>query len=346
MPGRVLQRRVAPMSDTRAEYVARVNRVVDHIQANLDADLSLAKLARIACFSPYHFHRIFCGMMGETCNRFVRRLRVERAATKLRHSPGDSITAIALDCGFSGPEPFARVFRDAFGMSASQWRAGGHRRATEAPVGRDGQSKIGQVIGKLGQVIGKLGQARAAGPTYGPNGTTHWTLTVNPSTSPIETKVEVVSIPLAHVAYIRHRGPYAGDEELFGGLFGTLTRWAGPRGLLSAPDVTFMTVYHDDPAITHEDKLRISVCVTVPEGTPTGGEIGGMTVAGGRYARARFEIDVDQYAMAWNALYGTWLPDSGYQPDQRPSFERHLNNPQQHPEHKHIVELYIPIRPL
>jgi len=50
----------------RQEYVARINRVMDYIGANLNGDLCLEKLAGVANFSPYHFHRIFRGMTGET----------------------------------------------------------------------------------------------------------------------------------------------------------------------------------------------------------------------------------------------------------------------------------------
>jgi len=71
-----------------------------------------------------------------------------------------------------------------------------------------------------------------------------------------------------------------------------------------------------------------------------------MTVAGGSYAIAHFEIAVDQYAEAWNAVFGGWLPQSGYQPDDRPALEICRNDPEQHPEGKHIVDICVPVRPL
>lgn len=52
------------------------------------------------------------------------------------------------------------------------------------------------------------------------------------------------------------------------------------------------------------------------------------------------------FSAGWNALYGTWLPQSGYQPDDRPAFEMFLNDPNEHPEHKHIVDTYMPVKPL
>jgi len=71
-----------------------------------------------------------------------------------------------------------------------------------------------------------------------------------------------------------------------------------------------------------------------------------MTIAAGKYAMAHFELDASQYQQAWNFVFGKWLPDSGYQPDDRPSFELCLNNPKDHPEGKHIVDICIPVKPL
>jgi len=90
----------------------------------------------------------------------------------------------------------------------------------------------------------------------------------------------------------------------------------------------------------------VSVCLTVPPGTPVDGEIGRMTVPGGLYGVARFELRDDEYAAAWDALYGSWLPASGFQPDDRPAFERMLQGPDEHPEGKHTVDIHVPVRPL
>ena len=88
------------LSPLRKEYIARINRVIDHIEAHLDEQLTLNALAEVAHFSPYHFHRIFHAMVGETLNRFIQRLRCERAAMQLVGQQTKSISAIALDCGY------------------------------------------------------------------------------------------------------------------------------------------------------------------------------------------------------------------------------------------------------
>jgi AraC family transcriptional regulator len=123
-------------------------------------------------------------------------------------------------------------------------------------------------------------------------------------------------------------------------------KWAGPRGLFGRPDVKMLSVYHDDPEVTEESKLRVDVCLTVPPETQVGGEVGKTTIPGGKYALALFTIDADQYQKAWDFVFCRWLPESGYQPDDRPCFEWYLNNPQEHPEKKHIMKICLPVRPL
>jgi AraC family transcriptional regulator len=64
------------MTTTRGSYPQRLQRVVDYVALHLDQNLDLDTLARVAHFSPYHFHRLYRGVLGETVNDTVRRLRL------------------------------------------------------------------------------------------------------------------------------------------------------------------------------------------------------------------------------------------------------------------------------
>jgi len=108
--------------ETSEDYRTRMLRVLVHIQQNLDAPLPLEELAAIALFSPFHFHRIFRGLIGELVKEHVRRLRLERAAHRLRHT-GQQITEIALDAGYQTLESFTRAFHRMFSQSPSEFRA-------------------------------------------------------------------------------------------------------------------------------------------------------------------------------------------------------------------------------
>lgn len=110
---------------TEATYRQRILAVQLFIQEHLDEELSLERLARVAHFSPYHFHRIFRGMVGEGVNEYVRRLRLESAAVALKTTDW-SVLDIALRAGYNAHEAFTRAFRQMFGASPTQYRAGQH----------------------------------------------------------------------------------------------------------------------------------------------------------------------------------------------------------------------------
>ena len=94
---------------------------MDHVRNHLDLDLSLDALAAVAGFSPFHFHRMFKEVAGETVAQFTRRARLERAVDLMRGAPGRSLASIGSEVGFATPSEFSRVFKGAFGIAPSQW---------------------------------------------------------------------------------------------------------------------------------------------------------------------------------------------------------------------------------
>ncbi|MDL2213703.1 AraC family transcriptional regulator, partial [Bacteroides sp. OttesenSCG-928-N06] len=103
--------------NSRIEYRARINRVMDYIDQHLDQSMELKTIADIANFSPFHFHRIFSFLIGETPIDYIQRLRVEKAAWKLREATPETITEIAYGCGFGSVSLFSRTFKKHFGMT-------------------------------------------------------------------------------------------------------------------------------------------------------------------------------------------------------------------------------------
>ncbi len=111
--------------ETIAEHQESITRVMLFIQARLDEPPSLDEVAEVAAFSAYHFHRLFTAYTGESLSAFVRRLRLERAANRLRQT-FDPITEIALDAGYETPTNFGKAFRQQFGQSPSEFRENNH----------------------------------------------------------------------------------------------------------------------------------------------------------------------------------------------------------------------------
>lgn len=307
---------------TRREYAARMNRVVDHIQAHLTDPLDLEQLAAVACFSPFHFHRLFRAWMGETLQVHVHRLRLERAAKLLSFDHRKNITEIALDCGFSSPSTFARAFKQAYGLSASEWR----------------KRKICQTKRKTWEAGDEALLAFSGEP--GPMARQP---EIPMTRFPIN--VQVRRLEPATLAYIRHVGSYKGNSALFRRLFDQLFAWAGPRGLMG-PEVRYLSLFQDNPNLTPAAKQRLEVALTVPPGTAPDGPIGIKPLEGGLYAVARVRVLAHEYAEPWETLVGDWLPGSGYQPDGRPALEIYLNNPDTDPEGRFDLEICFPVRPL
>lgn len=314
---------------SKIDYINRINRVIDYIETHLAEDMSLEDLSAEANFSPYHFHRIFTAFTREPVNRFIKRLRLERAAAKL--VCGDkTITEITFDCGFKSSSVFARSFKEYFGKSATEWR-------------NSQISKNCKENSNNGKMLSKNSKAEESESIYHLNNKI-----IDERRKEMNVKgrnVRVENLQEMTVAYVRHVGPYAGDEKLFESLYEKIFKWAGARDLLNFPETKLLSVYHDDPGLTDESKLRTSICITVPPETVVDGEIGKMVINSGKYAMAEFEIDADQYGEAWNWICGEWLPESGYEAADGLCYELSKNNPKEHPEGKHIFDICIPVKP-
>ncbi len=103
------------------DYVKRILKVLVYIEDHIEEEILLDDLAKVACHSPYHFHRIFHMVVGETVYKYVRRLRLDKAAMKLRYTD-QPITEIALDSNYDTPSAFTRAFKQAFGSIPRNYR--------------------------------------------------------------------------------------------------------------------------------------------------------------------------------------------------------------------------------
>lgn len=123
---------------------------IEHIENHLAEPLSISQLAEKAAFSLSHFRKIFTEWMGETPQEYLRRRRLERAATLIRYGPNLRIKDVAEECGYLSPEAFDRAFQMYFGMAPTEWRAGGYTKWNDeaekllaaSPAVKDGQVQL------------------------------------------------------------------------------------------------------------------------------------------------------------------------------------------------------------
>ncbi len=313
----------------RREYISRINKVLDYINANLDKDLTLEMLAGVASFSPFHFHRVFKGITGETIIDYCSRIRLQKSASMLAGNPDKSITEIALDMGFSSSSHFARSFKKHFKLSASEFR--NKYDELNASIFNSNNCKTNSNDGK-----------EFHSENYYLNDE------LNNNNRRETMNVEVKNLPGYRVAYVRVLQGY--KHEYIGKAFDKIIKWAGARELIN--DKTLVIgISYDDPKVTHPDKCRYDACVTVADDIKPEGEIGVKEIKPGKYAVYRIESIYtagvnDDFGKFWDELYRIWLPSSGYQPDDRDCFEIYYNDPKTDPEKKYIADICIPIKPL
>jgi len=314
---------MTPQEISKSEYTARINKVMDYVERHIDQPVNLNILADIAHFSPFHFHRIFTLLVNETPADFIQRIRIEKAAQCLKEDQLKTISEIAYDCGFSSNAVFSRTFRKHFGMSAKEFRA---------------TPKL--ILANNGTYYSKNDQRLSKNDQQFPDSETQLCSVKLKQLIIMDTTIKVQEMPDMQVIYCRHTGAFNQISKAYE----KLMKWAGPRGLLT-PGAKTLTVYHDDPSITKIEKVRQSACLLVKQDVKVEGEIGRMTIPGGKYATGHFEIAESQFESAWNTMC-LWFTESGYEPGKGYSFELYHNNHLEHPEHKFILDICIPVKTL
>ena len=296
---------------TYHDYRARIETVLRHVRTHLDQRLAPEDLARLASFSPHHFHRIFRGMVGESLAGYVRRMRLERAALWLQESD-HSVLRIALDSGYTAHEPFTRAFKRHFGETPTSFR----NRAEPAVM-----------------------PDAANGIHYADD---HSPLHLRPySGEDPMLDVTIRTIEPMRIAAIRHVGPY-GD---IGSAFERIVAWSASKGLLG-PDTKVVGIYHDDPRETPADELRSDAGVRVPDSVPDDPEaaVAIVEVPAGEYAVGTLKGSYEQLPAAYDWFIGQWLPTSGREADDRPCVDVYLNSPTNTAPDALLTEIHLPLK--
>jgi AraC family transcriptional regulator len=297
------------------DYVKRVNLVLDHVMRHLDGPLRLEELARVAGFSPFHFHRVFGALMGEPLGQFVKRLRLDRALQLMAHAGTRSqrprLTEIALACGFASSSDFTRAFKQRHGVPPSAFDLASWR--------REHRDELESVA----------------------DGHRHLLERLPPRDNPDGFVAELRDLPARTVAYIRVLDPYRGDGVL--GAARRLLAWAEERGLA---DGQWLGYQWENPEIVALEHCRYDMAVEVPRDHrfEPDGEVGRFELPPMRVAQVavRGGVDLELRALDW--LFTTWLPASGYVPDDLPAFEAFLGRPFAHGTEYFELDAQLPVR--
>jgi AraC family transcriptional regulator len=296
--------------------VIRIEKAILYIEENLENKLVLEDIAQKAHFSPFHFHRLFSVVVGETLNNFINRRRLERAASFLINKRTIPVTEIAFTVGFSNLSSFSRAFKKFYGISPVEFRELSSEKFSKICKTK---SKNGQISVSFEQYICNI------------NNALQW-LKMNAKTSVKHT--EELSL-----AYISHQGKI--DD--IGNAYNKLIRWATPKGLMAQENLRMVTIYHDSPKISNPDRLRMSACIVLNSPIGIDHEIGLRTIEPCKCIISRFEISPNNFQQAWESSF-VWMVENGYQKGSKDPFEIYYNNYLDHPEKKFIVDLCIPVQ--
>lgn len=296
--------------ETLSYYQQTVQRAIELIARRLDDALDLESIAAEACLSPFHFHRIFRGMVGETPLELTRRLRLERAAWQLVQTD-KTVTTVAFEAGYEAHEAFTRAFRAAYATSPSGFRQRNIRRfVISAPCGVH----------------------------FDPDGAVSAFVPRNSGGQNMDVTIE--KMPELRVGAVRHTGPYMQINNAFAKL-GEIVKTSGVE---KKADMAMLAIYHDDPETTPPNELRSDAALTFPREMRLPKELQEQKLPAGRYARTTHVGPYEELGDVWARFMGEWLPASGERLADSPSYEIYRNTPESVPKDKLRTDLYIPLK--
>jgi AraC family transcriptional regulator len=309
----------------RAEYYRRVGHAVEFLEDNPRRDVPLKELAEVSRLSRMHLNRIFVDSIGETVEQCAIGLRLRKAADALEQYRDKAVSEIGEDCGFASGSAFSLAFRQIYGCSPTKWR-----NLREIRGRTDRRNTLGHTLGCTSRVVGN------------PSWNDRLSALRTNTRAIYDISVKIVDMPDMNVASVRLIGPYQNIPKAFNVLF----YWAIPLGLVN-PDALIMGFYHDVPGDTPHEDMRSDACLSVPPGTTARAPVSIKQFnCCGKYACGYFEFSDPQiFPKAWRTMTSEWLPQSGYQFDERPTFEIYRGDPERR-DGVFRMDICIPVKPL
>ncbi|MBD3919968.1 AraC family transcriptional regulator [Paenibacillus sp. PR3] len=307
-------------TNLRQEHTAVINKLVEYIDDHMEKPLGLQDLSEQALVSPYHLHRVFKSITGETIHAYLNRIRLEKAASQLKYSETVDISRISRQVGFASASVFARAFRNHFGVSASEYR------------------KLHSINSNSCAVNSKNSQLRSAWLAYNEGGA-----------NDLELDIRIKRMQPCYIAYTRTNGRVLEKtfEENRNHLqtMGSIFDWARQHSLWNPPSTSLVSMEYQDPRVSGTQYKRVDCGLTLPKPIEPIGEIGCRLFAGGQYAVLRIFDTTAHARKQVKRLWEEWLPHSGFYYTSQPVIILHQNNPSWEPSHRYFIDYAIPINP-
>lgn len=151
--------------------------------------------------------------------------------------------------------------------------------------------------------------------------------------------VKITEAPARRLAALEHTGPYTG----LGAIFARLTQTATTQNLWPQIEAV-IGIHYDDPNVVSEEKLRAHAGIALPQSVQIPDGLEEVHLVGGKYAVLQFKGDYEGIKVSYDHLFGKWLPNSGEEPADAPSYELYLNDPAETPVEELLTEIYLPLK--
>ncbi|CAA0092648.1 Transposon Tn10 TetD protein [BD1-7 clade bacterium] len=300
------------------QYHRRITSAMDHIQTHInnatDEGLQLDAVANAACMSPFHFHKVFKVVVGETVADYTRRLKLERAAGLFFYFKQASVTDVAIALGFSSSQNLAKSFKNEFAMTPSDIKA---------------LADVDHLM-HLIQHHRKNGNATTEQFSYSDTShVTRWKSmsmksamsTCNQDTLNKLGPLQLFDLPARQVIYHRLIGPYGDGLQAASA---DLQAFCARNGIAVGNPVV---INWDNPKITEPAQCRTDVCLTLMGDCKTPSPYNIQTIVPQTHAimRGLFDFSFD-FGSVWQQLFDS-LFSQGMTPADKPCYKvMHLKN--------------------
>ncbi len=288
-------------------YYQHIERAIVFIEGSLSSKIVLDDIAEAACLSKFHFHRVFCALMGETAVDYLRKRRLSKSSYDLLYTD-KKIIEIAFEYQFESPEAFTRAFKLVFNTTPKNYRGERIERIVyeKQRIDENNLSHILHGINKKPALI-DIEEIKIIGFSA-------------------KTSIKNNRIPCVWKAFRENQNQIKNvspDNAII--------------GLYEKP------VNYSIEKFSEETEMNLIYGKVVEDFSAIPDKMVRGIVPQGRYAKFTHKGSVRSISLTYVYIFGTWLPKSGHTLSMNPDFERFDNRFAGAFNEKSELDIYVAI---
>ncbi|MGY5351565.1 AraC family transcriptional regulator [Wenyingzhuangia sp. IMCC45533] len=149
--------------------------------------------------------------------------------------------------------------------------------------------------------------------------------------------MKIIKVSKTKIPCIQHKGIVGVEKS-----FDQIIAWGAQKKLIEEQNTKLLRIYHDSFTNTHQDQIRMSICLHTSENFQQDSLISSIIIPQHKAITSRFEIAIDEFQNSWTSMY-QWMKENYHIPSNASPYEVYHNDYRLHPDNKCIVDLHIPI---